>query len=952
MDNASQLQAKILIVDDEPIKQKILTGILSKAGYQVRMVADGETALREVGFFQPDLILLDVKMPGMDGFEVCERLKETPDTRDIPVIFISVLEETADKVRAFRVGGVDYIPKPFQVDEVLARVKTHLALRRTEQELAWRNTRLKREIAERNQAEQALKRAHRNLLNVLNGLDAHVYVADFDTYEILFANDSVLQIFGGDIVGQVCWQVFRDERGPCPHCPNSRLLAEEADSTEIYRWDVFNPIAKKWYANYDRGIEWEDGHQVHLQIAIDITDRKQAEESVKQRNRELVLLNQVIRAATTQYETGPFLQIVADELAQAFDMPYVAITQVSEPAAEHTVRVVAEHRPPGYASLLNKTQRVTADDPFRAAMASGQPLILEYTRQHRAVAAPIAEWLDEVGIASLLAVPIQIDGTVVGLIAMGYMEPHQFAPEVVRLAESVARHVATALNRLQLTGTHRRLMAAVAQSAESIIITSTAGEIIYVNPAFEQVTGYSAAEVMGRNPRFLKSGKQSPEFYAEMWAAITAGNVWTGRFVNKKKNGELFTEDASISPVRDDKGNIVSYVAVKRDITRELKLEEQFYQAQKMEAIGRLTAGIAHDFNNILTAINGFSELMLMRFPPDDPQRKSATAILNSGRRAAELVSQLLAFGRKQMISPKKMRLNTLLRESEAMLRRMVGEHIQLSLNLAPGSGLVKIDPSQFEQIIINLAVNARDAMPKGGELTIETGHAVFDETNIDEDISLEPGDYLRMIVRDTGDGIPDDVIEHIFEPFFTTKEVGQGTGLGLATVYGIVKQNKGDIQVSSRLNQGTTFSIFLPRIDEELVVSDLISPRETMPGGSETILLVEDNDSVRGFAKEVLQGVGYAVLEASDGRAALALAADYPQSIDLLVTDVMMPGMTGDVMAKKLNAARPDTKIIFMSGYADDTIDFHPEIARSVFIQKPLSPIALAQTVRLMLDT
>ncbi len=394
------------------------------------------------------------------------------------------------------------------------------------------------------------------------------------------------------------------------------------------------------------------------------------------------------------------------------------------------------------------------------------------------------------------------------------------------------------------------------------------------------------------------------------------------------------------------------------------RLEAQYRQAQKMEAVGRLTAGIAHDFNNLLTAINGFTELMHIELLPNDPIQESVEKVLRSGRRAADLVRQLLAFSRKQIIEPQVLNVNAVVDEMDKMLRRIIGEDIKLQTTLTSDPWSVKMDPMQIQQVIANLAVNARDAMPEGGELTIETANVVLDETydhwdgdaSMDgyaaEGVELQPGEYVLLAVSDSGVGMSDEVKAHLFEPFFTTKEPGKGTGLGLATVYGAVKQSGGDIRVYSETGTGTSVKIYLPRAEAAVRTTFGHRGMVDVPHGEETILLTEDDESVRDLASRVLQRQGHSVLEARDGQEALQLFANHSGPIHMLVTDVVMPGTSGKVLAEELTQARPDLKVLFMSGYTDEAIVHHGVLEPGVaFLQKPFSPTDLARKVRQVLD-
>jgi PAS domain S-box-containing protein len=388
------------------------------------------------------------------------------------------------------------------------------------------------------------------------------------------------------------------------------------------------------------------------------------------------------------------------------------------------------------------------------------------------------------------------------------------------------------------------------------------------------------------------------------------------------------------------------------DVTALKRLEEQLRQALKMEAVGQLAGGVAHDFNNLLTVINGSSELALHRMRQDDPSRGLIAAILEAGERAAALTRQLLAFSRKQVLQPKVLDVNALLSELSELLLRLIGADIGLRLEAGPALGLVKVDPGQFEQAVINLAVNARDAMPGGGRITIETRNVELDESCAGQLPDARPGRYVLVAVSDTGHGMDAATRARIFEPFFTTKGPGRGTGLGLAMVYGFVKQSGGHIEVNSAVDAGTTFKVYLPRTEKPAPADRTPQDRDKVPKGTETILLAEDQDAVRTFARHILLAEGYTVLEARDGEEACRLARERQGPIHLLITDMVMPRMGGQQLADLLARDRPSLRVLFVSGYADDTMTrTGVPRARSAFLQKPYSPDQLAQKVREVLD-
>ncbi|MEA2062960.1 MAG: PAS domain S-box protein [Gemmatimonadota bacterium] len=497
-----------------------------------------------------------------------------------------------------------------------------------------------------------------------------------------------------------------------------------------------------------------------------------------------------------------------------------------------------------------------------------------------------------------------------------------------------------------------RLMSAIKQSSEIIVIADAQAKITFVNPAFEKITGYSREEAIGQNPRILQSGKHDEIFYQKFWETLTNGKTWTGHFINKKKDGSLYTEKASISPVYSTSGEIINYVAVKRDISEEIKLEEQLRQSQKMESVGLLAGGVAHDFNNTLTPILGYADMALMGLDKKDPLYMNFKEIRNSAKRAAALTHQLLAFSRKQVLALQVVNLNETITIFNKMLHRLIREDIELVTSLEPSLGNVKADEDKVQQALMNLAVNARDAMPDGGSLTIETANVYLDEEDVRADDSIQPGKYVMLSVTDNGHGMDAETLDHIFEPFFTTKERGKGTGLGLSTVYGLVKQHEGCIRVESEPGQGTSFKIYLP-LTEKAETAAMEEKRDLKEAsGTETVLVVEDDEMVRDLACTILRSQGYNVIEACDGHEALSKSRRKKGDIHLLLTDVIMPEMKGNELHKRLIKKRPDIKVLYMSGYTDNVIAHHGVLDPGInFLQKPFSLKGLLKKVRETLE-
>jgi PAS domain S-box-containing protein len=742
----------------------------------------------------------------------------------------------------------------------------------------------------------------------------------------------------------------------------------------------FAELQQQEYIRYDdRALETADGRRIEVEFVSnvysvnhekviqcnirDVTERKGTEQRVRELNLLLRATGAVNALMVRERDPKRLLTEASQILVDTRGYQFVWVGLV-EPSSKRVVPQARAGKDTGYFDALTITwdETPTGRGPIGAAIRTGQPVVC----QDFATDPRLALWREDAkvrGVASMAAIPMIYGSRVLGAVAVYSGRAGAFDAEELGLLNELAHDLAFALQsieheqeRKRSEESHARLATAVEQSAESIVITDAKGTILYANPAFEKISGYTRAEALGQNPRILKSGKHDAEFYRKMWAILLRGEVWSGRMINMKKDGTLYEEEATISPMRDPVGTVVNYVAVKRDVTHEAQLEDQLRQAQKMEAVGQLAGGVAHDFNNMLAIIRGNADLLLM----GDQQltteaREGLMHVVEASERAANLTRQLLAFSRKQVLQPQPLVLNEVIASLTRMLNRVIGENINLRCDYAAPPQYIQGDPGMMEQVILNLVVNARDAMPQGGQLRVATEPARCDEAGAQANPEAHAGEFVCLRVSDTGTGIEPEILPRIFEPFFTTKEVGRGTGLGLATVYGIVKQHGGWIEVASQVGKGSTFKVFLPAIPTPARLAAAAEVGANLRGGHEMILLVEDDHAVRLTTRRVLESKGYRIQEATNAREALELWHSHAGEIALLLTDIIMPEqVTGRDLAEQLWRQRPRLKVIFMSGYSAEVLGKNTEFirrTRSRFLQKPCSSRLLLETVRECLD-
>ncbi len=772
---------------------------------------------------------------------------------------------------------------------------------------------INRNVTERKQAEEELRESECRFRTFVETAPEAIFVRTNNRFAYL--NPAALKVFGASSENQLLGQ-----------SPLERFHPDVRDQVAIRMRQL--DIDGEPTLSSDRELLRLDGTSVHVSIsavsvlyrgqpsalvfARDISDRKRAEASMRER---LELQNQFAKVAATVPGAIYSFQLRRDG---TMAMPYASASLLGifgvdpEQVQQDATPILALIYP-------DDIQRVR--DSILTSAQTLQPWREEFRTAHRQLG---TIWVEGHSVPQLAP-----DGSVLW---------HGFLHDITsrKLAEE------------QL----RKLSRAVDQSPVSIVITDAKGTIEYVNPKFTDLTGYTLAEVRGKNPSVLKSGTTPASKYAALWKTILQGKTWRGEFLNLKKNGEPFSELASISPVMDEAGAITHFLAIKEDITQRKQLEEQFRQAQKMEAIGQLAGGVAHDFNNILAAI--IMQADLSSRTPNLPTEvaEDMEQIRSSAERAAQLTRQLLLFSRRQVMQPRDLDLNEVVTSLAKMLQRIIGEDIRLQLNLHPVALHVYADAGMLDQVLLNLAVNARDAMPQGGRLTISTSLRLLDETSARLKPGVSSGSYASISVQDTGCGISESILPRIFEPFFTTKEVGKGTGLGLATVFGIIKQHQGWIDVQSQAGHGATFHVFLPEAVVLSTTSEIGAPVRPR-FGTETILLAEDDATLRKLTRELLQCHGYTVLEASDGIEAQRAWQAHSGTIALLLTDLVMPaGLSGQELACRLRSERPGLKVIFTSGYSAEFAGRELELRPGEnFLQKPCAPDELLETVRRCLD-
>jgi PAS domain S-box-containing protein len=707
------------------------------------------------------------------------------------------------------------------------------------------------------------------------------------------------------------------------------------------------------------------GRRLVLETNRDITESIEADQSLRRVNRSLTILTQVNHAVIRATDECQLLDAICKIIVEQGNYPAVRVGFIDE-GGLNTFHFASQaysidHYPRLSADLWTAAESIS--EPARIAIRAGEPYVVRYDAN--SLSAPLWQTIAiEHGLSACLALPLVGNVGAFGALCLYVAEiDWRLREEEMILLKQLAADIAFGVNTLRQRDEHRRADDAlhsserfrrmILESAPMIVFAlDESGRIILSEGSGVQKLGRSGAEMVGQSV-FDLFHDNLPMLDAVRRAL--SGDTFN---VNLEIAGRVL--DTWYAPVYDANGDLSSVIGVAADITERVKAEEalnskeeELRQAQKMEAVGRLAGGVAHDFNNLLTAINGYSDLTLMELKDADPLRANIEEIKKAGDRAAGLTRQLLTFSRRQVLKSRTLDLNQIVADLNNMLSRLIGEDIELETVLEPNLDSVLADPSQIDQVIVNILVNARDAMPLGGKITIETANVFLDAEYASEHLDVAPGHYIMLAITDTGVGMDLATQERIFEPFFTTKESGKGTGLGLATVYGIVKQSGGCIRVFTELQKGTTFKIYLPQSEETVEMAPAALPNTGLPKGSETVLLVEDDEVLAKVVQATLQKHGYTVLTAVDGFGALLASHQQSGPIHLLLTDIVMPRMSGRELADQIKAVRPEVKVLFMSGYPDNEIAHPSALGEGVdFLEKPFSPKALCRKVRDVLDS
>ncbi len=920
---------RIIIVDDEPALRRILLEALSAHHFDVTGCSSGQQAVAQLREKEFDLLLTDLMMPEMDGIALMEAASKIDP--HLVAIMMTGQGTIQTAVEAMKLGAFDYVLKPFRLQTVMPVLTRAMNMRH----LRLENVQLREAVAIHELSQTiAFTLDPQTILSKL--AEGALAQSDANEVSILLPTTDGKELYVAAVRGE----------------KRERLLGERVPLQEsISSW-----VARERKPLILNG-EVSDERFVALWPRSDIRSAVSVPMQVANKLIGIINLNVTDRLRPFSLGQMKALTILAGTAAAALESASL-YTQVRK--AEQNYRSIFEHAVEGIFQATPEGRFLTVNPAMARILGYDSPE--EFIEKITDVGHQLYVNPSDRTAAARLQEEI---GTLVGFEFKAYRKDGQ------TIWLSLNRRSAYDDNGRELyregsiedITERKRAEAALRESEERYRdLVENAHDIIYshdlqgnytsMNKAGTMITGYSLEEALDLNLSQTVAAEYLPGAHEMLRRKLTGERVTAYEMEIIAKDGHRVTVEANTKLVYEE-GMPVGVQGIARDVTERKHLEEQLRQSQKMEAIGQLAGGVAHDFNNLLTAINGYSGLALQRIDDDHPLRGYLEEIKKAGDRAANLTRQLLAFGRKQILQPLPINLNDIVTDMNKMLRRLIGEDVQLSAKLDQALKKIKADPGQIEQVLMNLVVNARDAMPQGGKLTIETATIELDQEYAERHTGGLPGQYVMLAVSDTGTGMDQTIQARIFDPFFTTKQKGKGTGLGLSTVYGIVKQSGGNIWVYSEPGHGTTFKIYLPQWAIAPEKDEVRMAEPALPAGTETILLVEDEDVVRGLAQKILEQSGYKVLAASRGAEAIRFCLQRTEPIHLLLTDVVMPETSGKEVADRATELLPDLRVLFMSGYTDEAIVHHGVLDSNVeFIQKPFTPAALVRKVREVLDS
>ena len=770
---------------------------------------------------------------------------------------------------------------------------------------------------------------------------AHIGSWDFDFIknDLIWSEESY-QIFGVDSSKE---KITYDRYIEIIH-PEDRLHLETVFNSAIQDHHGFEVEHRLLFGNgqikyvYGQGeiVYNENNEPVRAYGAVqDITERKRTDEAIK------------TIASTVSVTTGDdFFNTLVTNMAEMFTADYAFIGLIDE----NDAMLINTYVVYAHGKIAPNMSYYLKDTPCVNVVGKKPCAYPEHVQQ----LFPDDKMLVDMNVESYIGIPLYSSGNQpIGLVVVLDSEAMKNPAQMEELLKIFAARTEAELEKIKTNETIQKLSLAVEQSPNAIIITDNKGVIEYVNPSFTQTTGYSLEEVLNKNPSFIQSGEMSKEFYQDLWETIQAGKVWEGVFHNKRSNGDLFWDEAKISPITNVKGEITHYLGVQTDITEKKQIEQQLRRSQKMDSLGKLTGGIAHDYNNMLNVILGYTELLEMVLTEDsgDKVKEFIGEIKHAADRGASLTKKLLSFSRQESAKPEQVDINELLTESKNMLEKTLTARVNLTFDLVDSIWPVYLDKNDLEDAILNICINAMHAMPDGGDLTLSTfnGSLAEDEARV---LNLTPGDYVQLSISDTGCGISENMLNQIFDPFFTTKG-DMGTGLGLTQVYGFVKRAKGILTIDSSVNVGTYLLLYFPRYFEAKEKAEPTGGIESDidTKGHETILIVDDEVAICDLSNNILSAKGYKTYTAHSGKEALEIMNN--NKIDLLLSDVIMPNMDGYKLAAIVRKKYPDIKIQLVSGYDDDRKRTkEDEQLADKLLSKPYSAKALSSTIRHLLDS